>query len=177
MELMLQEGHRDLIKQPLTEAFVYLKWSKLSWAFYLAFVYRILLAFLVTFTTFAEVSPHPFFSTHTAFLTSWPSYGLVWTLVVFYIPALLQLAFEGLYRRSAFICSTWVHLRRPCPPLPLPSLSFLVQCGLLSAISALVTLILTQNEKSAALIHSAAWAVLLSWVFVLLKVTLLFRGF
>ena len=172
MELMLKEGHRDLIKQPLTEAFVYLKWEKLSWAFYVAFVYRVLLALLVTFTAFAEVSPHPFFSALSFLTRSYP-YGLVWAMLACYLPALLQLAFEGLHRRplSDFIFSTWVKLLpRPCPPLPLPSVSFSVQFGLLSSLSALVALILTQNEDSAALTHSAAWAVFLVWVFVLLKV-------
>ena len=58
---MLDEGHRDLIKQPLSEAFICLKWQKLCWAFYLAFVYRFILAIIVTLTAFSEVSRHPFF--------------------------------------------------------------------------------------------------------------------
>ena len=173
VELMLKEGHRDLIKQPLTEAFVYLKWEKLSWAFYVAFVYRVLLALLVTFTAFAEVSPHPFFSA-LSFLTRSSTYVLVYAMLAFYLPALLQLLFEGLQRRpsSDFIFSTWVQLLpKPCPPLPLPSVSFSVQLGLLSSLSVFVALILTQNENhTAALTHSAAWTVLLVWVFVFLKV-------
>jgi len=36
---MMQQGQRDLLKHPLTEAFVYLKWGRLNWAFYLSFVY------------------------------------------------------------------------------------------------------------------------------------------
>ena len=38
------KGHRELIKQPLTEAFICMKWEKLNWAFYLALVYRLILA-------------------------------------------------------------------------------------------------------------------------------------
>ena len=52
---MMQQGQRDLLKHPLTEAFVYLKWGRLNWAFYLSFVYQVFLALLVTLTAFIEV--------------------------------------------------------------------------------------------------------------------------
>ena len=54
---MMQQGQRDLLKHPLTEAFVYLKWRKLNWVFYLSFVYQVFLALLVTLTAFIEVQP------------------------------------------------------------------------------------------------------------------------
>lgn len=54
---MMQQGQRDLLKHPLTEAFVYLKWEKLNCAFYLSFVYQVFLALLVTLTAFIEVQP------------------------------------------------------------------------------------------------------------------------
>ena len=52
---MMQHGQRDMLKHPLTEAFVYLKWEKLNFAFYLSFVYQVFLALLVTLTAFIEV--------------------------------------------------------------------------------------------------------------------------
>ena len=52
---MMQHGQRDLLKHPLTEAFVYLKWEKLNCAFYLSSVYQVFLALLVTLTAFIEV--------------------------------------------------------------------------------------------------------------------------
>ena len=54
---MMQQGQRDLLKHPLTEAFVYLKWEKLNCAFYLSSVYQVFLALLVTLTAFIEVQP------------------------------------------------------------------------------------------------------------------------
>ena len=54
---MMQHGQRDLLKHPLTEAFVYLKWEKLNCAFYLSSVYQVFLALLVTLTAFIEVQP------------------------------------------------------------------------------------------------------------------------
>ena len=39
----------------MSEAFICLKWQKLNWVFYLAFVYRFTLAILVTLLAFAEV--------------------------------------------------------------------------------------------------------------------------
>jgi hypothetical protein len=127
---MLEEGQRDLIKQPLTEAFIYLKWQKLCWAFYLSFIYRILLAFVVTLAAFAEVSRHPV-------LVRWAPKtrpGLLWLLVAFYFPSVLQLVFSVARLRLAFFLSSWVQLKRPCPPVPLPSLTCLVQFGLLTSI-------------------------------------------
>ena len=99
--------------------------------------------------------------------------GLTWLLFAFYIPAILQLVFSVVHKRSDFFISSWVNFERhSCPPLPLPSLSCVVQCGLLVSISAFVALILTYNEETTAtaLAHSSAWAVLLAWIFCLIKV-------
>ena len=120
---MLQQGQRELLKHPLTEAFVYLKWEKLNWAFYLTFAYHLLLALLITLTAFVELKSHFFL---------WSSISktiLCCLLVVFYIPCFLKLVFLGLFQRSTFWLSTWIQIKRPCPPIPLPSLTSLLYIG------------------------------------------------
>lgn len=151
---MLDEGHRDLVKQPVSEAFVHFKWQKLCWTFYLAFAYRICLALVLTLSTLFEVSRHPLF-------VKWAPVtrpGLTWILIAAFIPAMLHVAFKGVASLAS-------------KSLTIPSLSSVVQCGLLASLSAYVALILTQSQLEA-LHHSATWAVFLSWTFVLLKVRL-----
>ena len=165
IQCMLQEGHRDLIKHPLSESFLHLKWQKLCWAFYAALTYRLILAFVVTLSSLAEVSRHPL-------LVQWAPVtrpGLTWLLVAVYIPTLLQLIFDLCYQKLAFFSVSWVRLQ--CLALPLPSLSSLVQIGLLATILSFVILIITtQNQAVVALTHCSAWCVLLAWTFFLLKV-------
>lgn len=161
---MLDEGQRDLIKHPLSESFIILKWQKLNWLFYAAFCYAFILAFVITLSALAEVSRHPLF-------VKWAPVtrpGLIYLLIATYIPAFIQLAFETCYQRSAFF--NWVQTRPTCPPIPIPSLAWSVQCGLLASVSAFVTLILTQNPYPEALIHTAVWSVFWSWILLLLKI-------
>ena len=122
---MLQHGQRELLKHPLCESFVYLKWQRLNWAFYLTFIYQLLLAILVTLTAFTVVSRHPLF-------VVWApdtKFTFYWLLLAFYVPCLLKFVFLGLYQRSTFWLSSWVQVKRPCPPIPLPSMISVVHLG------------------------------------------------
>lgn len=153
IQRMLDEGHRDLVKQPVSEAFVHFKWKKLCWPFYSAFVYRLSLALILTLSTLFEVSRHPLF-------VKWAPVtrpGLTWILIAALIPTALHVVFK--------VVGVFASKR-----LMRPTLSSFVQCGLLVSVSAFVALILTQSHYVEALHHCATWAVFLSWTFVLFKV-------
>ena len=154
------------MKQPLSEAFICLKWQKLNWLFYLTFFYHFTLAIIVTLLAFFEASQHPIFVKWTPITRS----SLTWFLLAFYIPALLQLVFSVVQKRMAFFTNSWVYLQRPCISIPLPSLSSVVQCGLLVFITVFLALILTTNEDSShTLVHISAWTVFLAWISCVLK--------
>ena len=69
--------------------------------------------------------------------------------------------------------SSWFYLQRPFPALPVPSLSCVVQCGLLTFICAFLALILTTNGETSEteLVHISAWTVFFAWIFCVIKVS------
>ena len=110
---MLKERHEDLIKHPVTETFIHLKWQQIRWLFYLSLFLHILSATITTIAILKSftVAPDNVKNSHQNTIVY-----LLWAMAAAHVPVFVMLVLEIFQKRSSFFYIILVVL--PDPNLP-----------------------------------------------------------
>jgi hypothetical protein len=101
---MLKERNEDLIKHPVTETFIHLKWQQIRWLFYLSLFLHILSATITTITILKSftVAPDNVKNSHQNTIVY-----LLWAMAAAHVPVFVMLILEIFQKRSSFFTSFW----------------------------------------------------------------------
>ena len=172
---MLKERHEDLIKHPVTETFIHLKWQQIRWLFYLSLFLHILSATITTIAILKSftVAPDNFKNSHQNTIVY-----LFWAMAAAHVPVFVMLVLEIFQKRSSFFISFWWPIQtqlfrknRKIIHFPLPSLTAFLRISIPSLMIAFITTRLIEPKNN--LLHTthlSAWLLLISWADVIMKV-------
>ena len=156
--LMLQNGHTDLVKNPVTESFVNLKWQLLKWNYTVGVTFATLYAIAVSLAVVWGKQ-------HTV---------LVWLMLAMYTLMSLRNFVRMLRLKSGFFIDGWkqVQCRSFKNPtnyvmVKLPRIKWpdvVVEFGLLVSTILFLLSYLNKVVSLAVYFHFSAWMVLLAWL-------------
>ena len=172
---MLEERNVDLIKHPVTETFIHLKWQKLNWLFYLSILLRLLFATLTTISVLMSFQQK---SSNAKYSKNVHKVKIIWAMVASYIPLFIIFALN-IFRnytlyiipcRIPFLCNKRFTKLSKEIIIPIPNFRFILQISILSLLIALVATIEIDLEKyQASISHVAVWLLSFSWIEVVFK--------
>ncbi len=165
VSLMLRLGHRELLKHPVTESFLYLKWQQCRKFYLTGLIYSLMVAITVSCSVNSSGSAHV----------------SKWVLLAFHVPITFKLTLDALCDPSSFFFCTWRRQFWWRPPgtegqnqdgpprtvsLPLPSLPNVLRVvsAALCVAHALVSIASRSSNK-----HLDSWALLFTWMVVTIK--------
>ena len=149
---MFREGHRDLIKHPVTEAFVHLKWQQLKGYFYCGFIYTLVLALVASISVKLDIDGR-----HSLLTTIFR-----WAVLGLQIPFMIKMFLDAARLRSELFVYDWeeVSLCRRRNWIPIPSISFAIK--ILFVTTAFLHALLASGSLLQR--HASFWMLLLSWL-------------
>ena len=166
---MLEAGNRDLIKHPVTETFIRLKWQKINSLFYLSLFLRISFAIIATVTTQMSFKKT---SSNTKHLNEVQNAHIIWAVVALYIPLFVMLSLEICRKRISYFISSWIPFlfkgllkTTKTIHVPLPRFRAILQLAILSLfIAFIVTKFIEPQSNYDSYPHISVWLIFLSWV-------------
>lgn len=157
-KLMIESGHRRLVKHPVTESLANLKWQQLRKYFFISLLYRFAFAVLVTWSV---MEPSGFTKT-----------VLEWIVFAMVIPMAVMLIVDLFRLKSNLFLSGWKELAvcgiggdAKSVSVPMISFEFFNQFFMIPMIVFHVFL-----DESTERIHFSSWAVFQSWLHLLFLV-------
>ena len=172
---MLEEGNADLIKHPVTETFIHLKWQKLNWLFYLSIVLHLLFATLTTTSVLMSFQQK---SSNAKSSKSLQKVNIIWAMVASYIPLFIMFVINIFRSYNLYIISCRVPFlfndgcKKPRKEIiiPIPNFRFILQVSILSLLITFIATIEIDSEKyQASISHVAVWLLSFSWIGVVFK--------
>ena len=176
---MLVEGSTDLIKHPVVETFIHLKWQKLNWLFYLSLLFRILFAGITTASVLLSFDEK---SSNVKQHNTLRQVKIIWAMIASYIPLFIIFILNIFRNRNLYIirylipfnfsfsCKT-KNARNKQISIPIPNSRFLLQMAILSLLITIVSTVEINAEKFQTLnSHLAVWLLVFTWMEVLFKV-------
>ena len=176
---MLVEGSTDLIKHPVVETFIHLKWQKLNWLFYLSLLFRILFAAITTASVLMSFDDK---SSNVKQHNTITQVKIIWAMIASYIPLFIIFILNIFRNRNLYICRYLIPFNFSCScktknarnkqiSIPIPNSRFLLQMAILSLLITIVSTIEINVEKFQTLnSHLAVWLLYFAWIEVLFKV-------
>ena len=183
LKVMLEQGHRELIRHPVTETFIRVKWQKLRKFFLFGLVYNLLLAVAISVSTVASNNQRSF--KQEARITTISSIGNKnqwfsedfriisgWVVVALLIPFALKIALDIAVQRGKFFAKGFhsftfnIGKKRTVKIAWPPSFRACLVIVMLATTLAHVFL----DEKSSHRNHFTCWSVLTAWINVLVTV-------
>lgn len=176
---MLVEGSTDLIKHPVVETFIHLKWQKLNWLFYLSLLFRILFA---TITTASVLMSYNEKSSNVKQHNTLRQVKIIWAMLASYIPLFFIFILNIFRNRNLYIIHYLIPFNFSCScktknarnkqiSILIPNSRFLLQMTILSLLITIVSTIEINIEKIQTInSHLVVWLLLFAWIEVLFKV-------
>ena len=172
---MLQERNIELIKHPVTEAFIRLKWQKLNWLFYLSLFVRILFASLTTTSILLSFEEN---SSNAKRYKVIQKVNIVWAMLASYIPLFVMFALNIIRNWKLY----FIRYKIPFPinfgsnsirkaiSIPIPNCRFIIQITTLFLLITFITTIeLFPKQHQTSISHLAVWLLFFAWMEVISK--------